>query len=144
MKQTPRGATKKTCTTCLVTKPVDQFSLARNGKAQQKPVRKSKCKACQATAARVWFADNRERSAVTKRRYNLLKNYGLSIENYDAMSADQNGKCLVCGRTEMLHVDHCHATGAIRGLLCGSCNGGLGLFRDDIDLLRKAIDYLER
>lgn len=57
----------------------------------------------------------------------------------------QGGACAIClqVRTETLHVDHCHATGAVRGLLCGACNRALGLLNDDPGLIRRAADYLD-
>ena len=60
---------------------------------------------------------------------------------------DANGLCAICGaaRGKRNHaLDHDHATGRLRGILCGPCNAGIGMFRDNIDLLRKAIEYLER
>lgn len=142
----------KTCTTCGETKPIDQFSLARNGRAQQKPVRKSKCKPCQAAVARKWFADNPERTAANLRRRGLAT-YGLTIEEYEQIAEAQGHRCAICGERETtlrngklqrLAVDHCHTIGRVRGLLCNTCNRAIGLFRDNVETLRKAIDYLER
>lgn len=80
------------------------------------------------------------------RSYRRHYKYGMTIEDYDRMFAEQNGGCAICGgtptRTEHLHVDHDHETGRIRGLLCDSCNLGLGKFRDDPDVLAKAAAYL--
>ena len=63
------------------------------------------------------------------------------------MLGAQNGRCAICGRPETeaggLAVDHCHATGKVRGLLCTLCNTALGKFRDRTDILRAAIRYLE-
>ena len=64
------------------------------------------------------------------------------------MLANQNGKCAICATTEHrgrgnFYVDHDHSTGKIRGLLCNPCNIALGMFRDSIDTLKKAISYLE-
>jgi hypothetical protein len=80
----------------------------------------------------------------------LIKRYGLTHGEFDEMLAAQNGACAICGRTdsgrkttENLHIDHCHKTGKIRGLLCDLCNNGLGRFCDNPNLLRKAAAYLE-
>jgi hypothetical protein len=61
------------------------------------------------------------------------------------MFADQAGVCVICKKvqTETMHVDHCHATGKIRALLCGRCNPALGLFDDDVERLAQAITYLK-
>lgn len=60
------------------------------------------------------------------------------------MLAAQGGLCAVCQEALAVHVDHDHATGAVRDLLCFNCNGGLGQFRDDPELLRAAAAYVER
>lgn len=56
--------------------------------------------------------------------------------------ADQRGVCAICLTGKPVHVDHDHRTGRVRGVLCFSCNGGLGQFRDPVDALEPAIDYL--
>ena len=83
------------------------------------------------------------------RAANLKKTYGITHEDYDRMLAEQGGGCAICGsatprtkRSEYLHVDHCHATGAVRGLLCGPCNAGIGSLGDNIGRLEAAIRYL--
>ena len=72
--------------------------------------------------------------------------YGLTEKDYDSMLSKQGGVCAICGRMPTeghpLHVDHDHASGAIRGLLCKQCNTGLGNFQDQIALLSRASDYL--
>lgn len=83
-----------------------------------------------------------------KRRDSLLrKNFGIGLEQYKRMMADQNGGCAICGQLEevrQLAVDHSHKTGAIRGLLCRRCNVAIGLMEDNMGLLSSAIDYLKR
>lgn len=88
-----------------------------------------------------------------QRHYGLKRYYGLSGEEYGQMLADQKGVCAICnkpetamfnGQPKVMHVDHCHATNQIRALLCGSCNGMLGLAKDSPDTLRAAADYIEK
>lgn len=86
----------------------------------------------------------------TKRRYNWFKRYGITPEEYDKLYVAQDGKCAICEATrgsdtaEYLCVDHCHETGAIRGLLCNSCNRGIGNLKDSVQLVTKALAYLTR
>lgn len=73
-----------------------------------------------------------------------LRLYGITEIQYQDQHQIQQGGCALCGvQSRSLAVDHDHATGAIRGLLCGSCNGGLGLFKDNQAVLLKAIEYLK-
>ncbi len=83
------------------------------------------------------------------RRYNLVSRYGLAIEGYNDLFSEQDGKCAICGihQTELkksLHIDHCHKTNKIRGLLCSNCNAAIGLFQDDIENMKCAILYLNK
>ncbi len=85
--------------------------------------------------------------------YDLKKNYGLSLAEYNAMSERQGHKCAICGQPEgmtirgkvvRLAVDHDHSTGAIRGLLCSTCNTAIGLLKESPDLFAKALQYLSK
>lgn len=87
------------------------------------------------------------------RANDLRKRYGISVEEYDRMKADQGNACAICTRSfndaniQGSHeancvVDHCHTTGKVRGLLCPSCNLGVGKFNDCPDTLRAAAKYL--
>lgn len=85
-----------------------------------------------------------------KKNWNLEKNYGLTLDEFKKLEAEQNGTCLVCGSgpngryAQNLVVDHNHETGKIRGLLCDTCNRAIGLLGDDPELLEKAASYLRR
>ena len=88
--------------------------------------------------------DERKRAWNLKSRLKLQ--YGITVEQYQQMLVAQGGRCAIC-RLEsdaMLHVDHSHATGKVRGLLCGACNLSLGGFRDDPATLLRAAIYLRR
>lgn len=92
---------------------------------------------------KAWYQANRER-VLARQRERL---YGISQEEYEALRI---GACEICGDKREssgaggMNIDHDHATGVVRGLLCGSCNRGLGAFRDDIERLGAAIVYLEK
>lgn len=86
------------------------------------------------------------------REYDLFKSYKISLEEYEKMLKQQNSCCKICNinietlqnkRKKNFCVDHCHSTGKIRGLLCDSCNKGVGFFNDNTSLLEKAILYLK-
>jgi hypothetical protein len=79
-----------------------------------------------------------------KRRNEILKRkYGITSADYEAMRAKQEGRCAICTReSEKLVVDHCHATGVVRGLLCQLCNISLGYLEDDPYSAVSAAKYL--
>lgn len=85
-------------------------------------------------------------AAIVRAHKGKLKAYGLTPEQFDAMVIAQDGLCLICrhkDRNRRLSVDHDHATGRVRGLLCRRCNTALGGFSDRRDLMLRAIQYLE-
>lgn len=71
-----------------------------------------------------------------------LERWGITPEIYARLVDEQQGKCRVCGEVKTLVFDHCHNTERLRGMLCGSCNNGLGFFKDSVEDLEKAIAYL--
>ena len=93
----------------------------------------------------------RESRKISKRNSNLQRQFGITLDDYNRMSQQQNGVCAICGKPETAHnqgglrplsVDHDHKTGKVRGLLCGRCNTGLGQFQENKLFLLSAITYL--
>jgi len=117
--------------------------------------RNTSCKECDkikrrsrpsASGRSIW-----RRSPIQQRNYTLKKKYGITAEQYDALLKLQDHKCAICGEPEdmerfgkacPLSVDHNHNTGEVRGLLCQSCNSGIGFFYEDAFLLESAMRYL--
>ena len=91
---------------------------------------------------------NKEKKKSYMRDWKLMNAYGLTPQDWDDMYISQGGSCAICGTHQSnlkkrLHVDHCHDTGKVRGLLCMSCNNGIGSMKDNIEILANAIKYLE-
>jgi hypothetical protein len=95
-----------------------------------------------------WKKKNKERYKVWQRNWHIKKKYGITREQFDDMLRRQGFACAICGSGHTgskndWHIDHCHATGKIRGLLCNGCNTGLGGFRDNAKIMKSAIKYLK-
>jgi len=82
-------------------------------------------------------------------KYNITKfKYNLSKDNISKILLNQNNLCLICDKdlsrlsNREIHIDHNHSTGKVRGILCSSCNKGLGFFKDNIKNLKRAVYYL--
>ncbi len=123
----------KVCTTCNELKDHTEFKLERDRRATAGIVQRSKCRPCE---------------EFRKYKRFIQKTYEFSWEEYERMFNAQGGKCAICeskvssARTSRLFVDHSHETFKVRGLLCSSCNHGLGQFKDSPKLLGRAIKYL--
>ena len=88
------------------------------------------------------------------RKHHLKKRYNITQQEYETKLVSQDYKCALCGKDasdnkrggklDPLHIDHCHKTNTLRDLLCHQCNSGLGQFKDNIEILQKAIDYLHK
>jgi hypothetical protein len=147
------GIEAKTCTKCSVKKPLSLFNKQKAGRLG----RAAWCTDCARADSRRHYSTCRaERLAKTKaarladperhraqrRKQKLQRNYGLTPAQHDEMVAAQDGRCAICRLDRPLKVDHCHASGKVRALLCGPCNTSLGAFRDDPDLIERAAAYI--
>lgn len=115
----------KECIDCQIEKQLDDFySRICNGKRYLQ----ARCKDC-------------------TREHNWEQRYGITKTDYEELLVIQNGVCAICHRTNKgsaLCVDHCHATGKVRGLLCGTCNRAIGWLGDNAATVRAAAEYLEK
>lgn len=94
---------------------------------------------------RAYYHANKAAAMARQRTYELKKLYGLTMAQYEAMLAEQDGRCLICRKVMAPPaVDHDHETGEVRGLLCRQCNTAIGLLGDDPAMLVRATEYLTR
>lgn len=116
-----RSVGEKWCFDCRAWKAANRFStdLSRAGGLT------SRCKKCTSLAS-------------------TASRYGMTRQELSGMIAASAGTCAVCYKQRVLVVDHRHLCGTVRGLLCDTCNRGLGMFSDDPATLRRAADYLEK
>ena len=137
----------KSCPKCQFDKLVSEFYKAK----ERKDGLRATCKSCCNEAHNKWYHERGKGRKATKqaiRKSNLKKRYGITPEEYEGMKQLQGDKCAICNTPdtgkgkENWQVDHCHETDKVRGLLCMSCNIGLGSFKDNELLLAKAIEYL--
>ena len=82
-----------------------------------------------------------------RNEFEMVRKYGMTMDDFDAMLASQGGVCAICGGAHRgsgarFHVDHDHKTKKVRGLLCGKCNTAIGLLNDDPDRAERAAAYL--
>ncbi|ONK09556.1 endonuclease domain-containing protein [Streptomyces sp. MP131-18] len=129
----------RACRTCGSVKPADDFYQHQGG-------RRVHCKTCMRQRDKARYRDTNGKDAVFDK--SLRRLYGITLEQYQSMVEEQGQRCGLCGEqpdtAKRMHVDHDHATGQIRALLCHHCNLLLGNAKDSIVRLRQAIAYLER
>jgi len=117
----------RVCKVCKIEKPISHFFRHRKGALHHRHT----CKQCKSLKGNI-------------------ASYGISEDQFYLLLKEQCGVCAICGEPEptqknyRLSIDHCHATGKIRGLLCSRCNSGIARFQDSPTILAAAIDYLQR
>lgn len=108
--------------------------------------RRAYCSACQSYVDIRLRTDTGKWRCQTSERYNdRFRKYGLTQAEYNSLYVLQLGGCGICGvrLDHSCHVDHDHETQRVRGLLCSDCNTGMGLLKDDPDLLLRAVQYIK-
>lgn len=106
---------------------------------------RANCKDCAWIKAKARIKANYDIHKI-RHRYSVIKNkYGISKEEVDGLLKRQNNQCAICFDpvTIYSHIDHCHKSTQVRGILCPGCNSGLGYFKDNTESLQQAILYLE-
>lgn len=131
------------CKKCGENKPLTQFRKSRP--ALNPEWRSWQCLDCKRAYNQLYKQTNPEKAKDTR----LRCAYGISYAEYQKMLKEQAGVCAICKtpptgkrRHEVLHVDHDHTTGEVRGLLCKTCNAALGAFQDSTTVIERAINYL--
>ena len=161
----------KTCTKCLETQLMENFSVRDKKTGRLNSWCRSCRKKYQAIAWKTkstemksykaeWYLKNKEnQKAKCRQRYHegdkqqhshkvwrnkIRREFGITEDEYNKMLKSQNGVCKICKLSDekRLAVDHCHNTGIVRGLLCQKCNTALGLFQENSELLKEAVNYL--
>jgi Recombination endonuclease VII len=124
------------CPRCQEIKALEDFSRNRSSKNGFG----SYCKPCHNQVVRA----NRLKHHGSTRSFHLNRRYRVDAAQVAWMVLQQGGVCALCGSGKPEHVDHDHGTKRVRGILCFNCNRGLGKFCDDVGLMQRAAEYLER
>ena len=134
-------ATHKSCPICGELKERSEFY---KWKSRQDGLT-AYCKPCFTERNAKWSKDNPEKAKSAAIATSRKIRFNISREDYQQMLVDQDNLCAICKKEVAWEaaVDHCHTTGKIRGLLCRNCNLGLGGFKDNIETVRKAIEYVK-
>jgi hypothetical protein len=129
----------RVCNACGIEKPLSGFHKQKDAKKGHRTI----CKVCCNSRSKAYKIAN----PLANREIHLRNKFGITHAEYLNMLEAQNGRCKICKTDTPMgngafHVDHCHTTNRVRGLLCHKCNVGLGHFNDNISLLSAAIFYL--
>lgn len=152
---------RKECRKCHKLKPLSQYHLNGYRRRDGTSATRNDCKKCNKESHHKYVTERRikinkyNRIRYRKydrqrmREYGLKKTYGITLEAYEELLKKQNFKCAICEInqehfTRRFDVDHCHDSKKIRGLLCIRCNRGIGLLKDDVSVLKKAIEYINK
>jgi hypothetical protein len=131
--------TWRLCKTCETKRPEEDFYKKRD----KKDGLMSKCKFCHNDKVRSKY------NPIKKKAQHLKYKYGITLEEYNSKLEEQDNECAICctetpsGKGTYFYVDHNHTTKLVRGLLCHNCNFVIGYARENINILNRAVQYLE-
>jgi len=144
------GMDTRTCSDCKETLPLTAFT--KSGRYWRSYCRSCSNRRCSEYAVgnrekrnerlRRWRAENPEAARAVDQRKRLRQNYGLTVAEVEEMTAAQGGRCAICTVETSLVVDHCHQSGAVRQMLCRSCNTFLGRVEANPKILEAMHSYL--
>lgn len=149
----------RACTKCGKVKPLTEFY--RSNRSNRADKLESSCKVCKNIQRNQWAAKNAEAvKRIYQRRFQspkgrrvhsrsqVKRKFGIPLEQYEQMLVDQRGLCFICHQPNPTNIpiglDHNHDTGAVRAFLCAACNLGIRHFKENPELIRKAIQYLNK
>ena len=134
----------KKCTKCGIEKPLSEFHKDRTTKTGVR----SMCKTCYSDFHSSYYQNNTEKVKLKNKKQWLKRKYNMEINQFQSIKIKQKGNCAICNtKLEdgfLVHVDHDHETGNVRGILCRWCNTGLGNFKDSMVNLKSALRYLKK
>lgn len=129
------------CPMCRKDLALEAFAPTARGETGQY------CRECKKAKNRAWYL---EKGRHTKPAQHRARTYGLESDEFEAMMVEQKHACAICSRSfiglkpQMIHVDHDHRTGVVRGILCQNCNNGCAALLDDPDLVLNACVYIAK
>lgn len=137
----------KTCSACKKALPIEFFTKSKG----YRDGRMGQCTPCRGAKWREHLRAHPEKrpksskpTPAQSRASHIKRRYGLTLAEEANLKEKQGGCCAICGEREPLNIDHCHATGAVRGLLCNRCNLGLGAVGDNLNGIMRFVSYLEK
>jgi len=141
--KTTTPLTQKTCKRCDTEKEITEFSKGRSRGHH------AWCKPCMVTYQETY---KQKKGKEYFRNYRCMTLYGITLEEAEKLLESQGNTCALCkkevqflpGFSNAAHIDHCHSSGKVRGILCGNCNTALGKLGDSVETIKNVLKYLEQ
>jgi hypothetical protein len=134
----------KKCTKCGEQKPLSEFHKDKTAKMGIRSI----CKKCYSSFHANYYENNTKKVKEKNKKQWLKRKYNMEVTEFERIKTSQNSCCGICKTKledgHLVHVDHDHKTGKVRGILCRWCNTGLGNFKDSLSSLKSALSYLEK